>query len=496
MSFLAMALLIPRAVWPTTCFCPVDTPGNALEALEKAEHVVVAKVAAVKKIDLDELDADSLKMMFDGVGSTNSMDMASFRSNALTTVMSVEKMYKGSLKADDNLELLPGLCKRSFSEGSAALLYLDKPQGNPPRYVVSGCGRSGTVESAAEDIIYLDNISKVKGKTRISGHFSIWSDNPAPDFSGNKIIIRRDGKVWETATDKNGVFEVYDLPEGQYEIEPEPPAKWRIERISSASLVHGASDPDPELARALLGGPSTKNKTANVMLSDGKPASLEIRLAPENAIRGRLLSPTTGQPIVNGYARMEYITGGTMDFNPVDSNGRFEVRAARDGKFILSAQWPVDDSDRPGYSYYPGGINKDKAEVFTITPGAFFDIEFRVTEVEMIFFHVTALYPDGKTAMQANLTFTPEETGIAPRQFYFSSSFENGKYSIDLPKGVAGKLTGEIRVTNTALRGCPEKIDDTLPGLTMFRSGETLITGKEDGSEDIRLHFPVTPYCE
>lgn len=116
---------------------------------------------------------------------------------------------------------------------------------------------------------------------------------------------------------------------------------------------------------------------------------------------------------------------------------------------------------------------------------------------ETIKIPVTVLYPDGRTAVQATLKFAPENERIAPSFFYYSSSFKEGKHHIIIPKGVPGKLIAGIIVNNTTLRHCPEKIDTFMGSTsTIFRSGEVLISGENNGYGDIRLNFSETPYCK
>jgi len=353
-----VALIFPRLCLADMCPCPVDNPGNALEAFEKAEQVIIAKVVGVKKIEItDEISYETMVQP------------------ARVTVMTVEKTYKGGFNPGEEIEIVHASCSYSFDKvdkGGAVLLYLYKPLGNTPRYVASWCGRSGAVESSTEDIRYLDNISSLRGETRLSGRLMSWFDN-APNFSGSKILICQGDKKWELITDSKGVFEIYDLPAGEYEIAPEPPAGWRIDTISSSSIVHDKSKPDPKQESRLSGEPQTKI----IALKEGKHASIEVRLFPDHAIRGRLLS-SSGKPIANGYVRAESVNGGTLDFTQVNSNGEFEIRINIQDKCVIAAQLDGIYS----YYYYPGVADREKAEVFTIKPDAFFDIEFRISGFE------------------------------------------------------------------------------------------------------------------
>ena len=487
-GLLTMALVFPCNAMSSEYIC-LDVPGNALRAFEKAEQVVIAKIAdagksksvedALKSIDdvCNPMVPDAMIDIFSG----NVMEIVS-------VVMVVEKTYKGNLKPGDKFEISYNICTPAL-RGRTFLLYLDKPMENRTEYGVSTfCGeRSGIVEAAAEDILYLDNISKVKGKTRISGKISrSFGSGSGKDFSGRKIHIRQNDKVWELTTDSNGVFEIYDLPAGDYEIESEAPDKWNISSITSTS----ESD-----ARNSSRIPN-KN-TITVALKNGEHASVKIGVTPVNAIRGRLLF-SSGQPVTNGYLDAESVDGLAGSTRVMNPNGEFEIIVNREGDCVLVATWQIGFND---YSYYPGSINRDEAKVFTITPGAFFDIEFRIPEQEKTDISVKALYLDGKTNnIKANLKFTPQNVKIKPSEFRNIDSVD-GKYNISIPKGVAGKLVGIIDIDNKVFKNCPEKMNPvpdkhTASVTTSSRSNEVLITGKEDGAEDIILKFPIIPYCE
>ena len=481
-ALFAAVMFFPREARPCSC----SWPPSVLDEFERVENVIVAKVTDVK--DRGE---------------------AQFNFFSAPTVMTIVKVYKGGFKSGEEVEFISSgtSCDYQFHKedvGKAFLLYFGPPfqfvpSDNPENVFTSPqnslllCGRTRALDDATEDILFLDNISKVKGKTRISGQVTIFYSGKQhhPDFNGMKILIRRGGKKWELTTDSKGVFEIYGLPAGEYEVVPELPDKWRFHAGRSSSIVFDKSDVGYDPERSGL-------KTT-VLLEKKKHASIEIGLVPDNAVRGRLLSPS-GQPVQD--IRVELVTAdgknASVDFKRTDKNGEFNIRASNIGEYHLVVnRYNVISEETPFRRFYfPGVSDNDNAKVFSITPGAFFDdIILRIPEFEeMTKISVEARYPNGKAAEQATIDFSPKEAGIKSDSFNFSRYFKNGKYHISLPKGVAGKLSGTIIVDNAALLDCPEKNDGRT--FTMFHSEEVLISGKEDGSEDIRLQFPVNPYCE
>ncbi len=60
-------------------------------------------------------------------------------------------------------------------------------------------------------------------RTRLSGTLELYKDTPFQfeDYiSGTKVRIFNDKRSFEVVTDKNGVYQIWDIPVGKYQIEP------------------------------------------------------------------------------------------------------------------------------------------------------------------------------------------------------------------------------------------------------------------------------------
>src|SRR5690349_12501736 len=69
-------------------------------------------------------------------------------------------------------------CMWSFREediGKKFLFYL-RQFPNSTHWIAMSCGRSTPLEYAADDLLYLNNLDKVRNKTRISGTLSLHFD--------------------------------------------------------------------------------------------------------------------------------------------------------------------------------------------------------------------------------------------------------------------------------------------------------------------------------
>lgn len=350
---LTAALFFPQNARACSC----TGISSVLDAFEGAEHVVIARVKTVKETEGDSL----IKYEF--------------------AVMTVEKHYKGGMKPGEEITFRQTgtscdsiLTKKHI--GAAFLLYLGKPQGNPPWYTFGGCERSSGVnaKSAAEDFLYLDNIASVRGKTRISGQIRRL-DGGSLDSEGMKLSIRQGDKVWEVFEDSNGVYEIYGLPEGEYGIEPELHDGWKISTVSTRKSQYIVSGKYTDI------NPNNPIERIPVLLKKGRHAPMNILVVPSNAVHGRLLSPS-GQPMENVCLELHRVDEkNNFNVGCTDKNGIFNINEIAEGDYVLVVHGSGDTTSNTPFRklYYPGVADRKEAIVFSITPGRVHnDIDFRI----------------------------------------------------------------------------------------------------------------------
>ena len=201
---LAAAALLLQTSIAFACTCAPR--GSVLDEYESSSVVMIARIASVEKAaKADKSDHDY-----------------GIRSSRLV----VEKVYKGDVRVGDELVFAQGNgmnCLMRFSEetiGDRILLYEGRPPAGTP-WSVSFCGRSASVERATEDLLYLDKMDEVRGKTRVSGKYTGGFYGRELKVGGRKIRIVSDSDAYETTTDDKGIFEIYGLPPGNYRLEPE-----------------------------------------------------------------------------------------------------------------------------------------------------------------------------------------------------------------------------------------------------------------------------------
>jgi hypothetical protein len=85
---------------------------------------------------------------------------------------------------------------------------------------------------------YLKMARKKKGKTHLSGYFERNTTYPA-NLADITVSIKGKTKSYSVQTDLDGFFEIYDLPAGDYVIDPQLPPGWRVDK----GRTSGSDDP-------------------------------------------------------------------------------------------------------------------------------------------------------------------------------------------------------------------------------------------------------------
>src|SRR5689334_24693618 len=281
---LAFSLLLPGAARVVNA-CQCGPGQTVLDSFEMSDEVVILRALAVEKApDTEE------QSYVDGVRSTR---------------MIVEKVFKGKLKVGEEIVFGQGRgvdCIWTFDDesvGNKYLFYLRRPENLDRTYLPSrdpglwfavGCGRSGELDGATDDLLYLENMSKLRGKTRISGTLGGWM-NPDLDVAGKTVRIIGPKKTYQTKTDKHGVFEIYDLPPGKYFVEPEVVPGWTID---PTWLAYSPSVIRDQYDKVELKTP----RQVGIVLNPGKHAGVNISFRIENYVRGRVVGPR-GKPLAH-----------------------------------------------------------------------------------------------------------------------------------------------------------------------------------------------------
>mgnify|MGYP003578509829 CR=1 FL=1 len=460
--------------------CSCIVAGTVDTEFQEAANVVVMKLRAVEKAPEGEESHG-----YDGIKQSR---------------LTVEKVFKGHLKPGQELIFAQGGggdCVWTFSENAVGVEFLVYLGAKPARgnvWTAGTCSRSNSVMGAAADLLYLENMKKVHGKTRLSGrvtrHVASAIDvqpTTVESLSARTVFVRGNGKTIELKTDKNGVYEIYDLPPGKYQI--------KAESISGYKPYENENDDWSEVEIESKG-------------HDEQDFTFRI----DNAIRGRFFD-ATGRALKDVCLDLVPV-GGTKARNfyggdCTGADGSFEFEDVPEGTYIIlvNDDGGITASEPFGSFYYPSTVRREEAGEIQVAPGTIID---NITIVapqtaEIITVSGVLLVEEGKPlnddfAEYAAIEFIAENDKEA-NEVSPSSRAQvdpSGRFTIKILKGQKGRLYGTMSAFPGKYANCP-KVEKLIPkkeGLNIvdLKTPEILIIAENDQSE-IELRFPF-PACK
>jgi len=333
-------LFSPNSATACSCFTPTD----ALWAFDESENVGIFQIQTVEKY------AEGEK----GYGY-NGYKQATLK---------VQKVFKGKIKVGDTFTFRQGGngdCVLVFDEnviGKQMLLYLGKKPKKNELWEIFVCSRSQFKESASADLYFLENKKKYQGKTRVSGTLTKYI---RPSFKGEKgsfeslsgvnVNISGEGKNINLKTDKNGVYEIYDLPQGKYIITPDK--------------INGFIFSDSRFSEEIELGKEEH---------EGVDFDFEI----DNQISGTVFD-TNGTPITKACLEMFPVQGDKPKsydlYECVDENGFFKFEEIPPGNYVISVEIESNEQNKKETKiiYYPNALKREDAAQITVGAGTFFE---------------------------------------------------------------------------------------------------------------------------
>jgi len=339
--FLLSLFLIPlRSAHACGCF----NTATVLDDYQQADFVIVAQ----------------LKTLIKG--------RSQFGSDISHVTMMVQKVFKGEVKVGQELTIGNGDpvlgCSWPFyaeQVGETYLLYLYRPEKPGEPLYVSVCNRSSGLEAAHDDLLYLENMAKVRGRTRVSGNVK----REGADYEnvkGQRVRIAGKNKTYIATTDDAGVYELYDLPPGRYSIEPVLEPGWKIDAwglTRQPTRAEMMADPDPV--------PPPPRKMW-FTLRPKKHFGVSIRLRLDNKIAGRVTT-SAGQPLSRVCVSLVPVKAEPLVCNAfTEKDGSFEISSVDAGSYNLVINYAgIKSSHQPFPSlYYPGVTTAEAAKVLEV----------------------------------------------------------------------------------------------------------------------------------
>ncbi|HEX8634307.1 MAG TPA: hypothetical protein VF703_09180 [Pyrinomonadaceae bacterium] len=409
--------------------------------------------------------------------------------------MLVERVFKGNLKAGDEMTFAQGGgadCIWTFSEkeiGEEFLFYLNSGEQNQAVWYGSECGRSSGLNRVADDLLYLNKLKRVRGKSRLSGTIRL-NDAAALSVEGRSVRITGAGKTHEVRTDRNGVYEIYDLPAGQYRVEFETPPGWKALTFDERSL-DGLSRPEE-------GAP----KGVPVTIEAKKHTALDVHFEIDNAMRGKVFDPH-GRPMKEVCLALVHAQGEAPKYfykaACTKESGDFEITEIPAGSYLLVVNPNGEISSRHPFKkfYYPNASEREGATVITIGAGNMLDgLDVHVDGVEeTVTIEGVFLYADGKPVVKENVAFKAAQTKDNLKGDAYATTDARGRFSFKILKGVEGELSGRMYAYSGEFEDCPklEALIKKAPNtLAEIKSSVVKIQGESDLTDvELKYSFPL-----
>ena len=214
------------------------------EKYERSDLIVVGKIESVKPSDEDQ-----------------------------TVVVSIEKTYKGQEIKQIVLDQPQSTCDWDFRDdvGKTMLLYIGRHR-KSKRYFALSPGLQGRMERMSEDLYWLNGLPGSLKRTRLSGTVELykgdvanWVKDPfeiVKNIPGIKVKVFSDNDSYELVTDKNGVYELWDIPFGKYQ----------IQAVLPPNLI-----PDLEMEKGSIYNPKSNYDSFGIRKPDAKPYLIDIQ---------------------------------------------------------------------------------------------------------------------------------------------------------------------------------------------------------------------------
>ena len=458
------------------------TSPTVLSQFESSKNVFIAKVVSVEKSEVGSNQMDGIEV----------------------AKMVVQKTYKGNFRVGEELFFSEGSinCNWTYEKddvGKELLIYSAYFGENSKIGYIFGCSRTRNIENAGDDLLFLNKLEEVKGKSRVSGTVNYWDKKiiegvtpPKRKLDGHivKITNIKTNKTYEIKTDINGAFEIYDLPAGMYNVGTIAPDGWKISDFLSDVVIDYQEfeklEKNPQKAPEEL-ITEMKNREEGkysnsfaVYLFPNRHAGIDFTFEIDNAITGTVFD-SNGNPLEGVNIRLLPIGGEKYKYfyksDYSDKNGEFSIDEVPTGNYILviNEDNKITESNPFNKFYHPYTNDPAKATVISIKEGQFIKgIEIHVPKTEeTITIEGRFLYSDGKPVVNETVKFKTTKNDTSFDGDSSTSTDSEGQFKLKILKGMEGKIYGEMFTYIGEFENCP--------------SIEKLI--KAQGEEETSMHM-------
>ncbi|MBO0722169.1 MAG: carboxypeptidase regulatory-like domain-containing protein, partial [Blastocatellia bacterium] len=399
----------------------------------------------------------------------------------------VEDVFKGKIGPEVAIRSRMITCGFSYRAGEQWLFYASYDKENEAWSDGDSCGRSKLAKYAANDLLYLRRLPASSQQTRISGSVEYQKTDPQQGIVGKsmsdvKVEIIGEHLTVEVKTDRNGIYEIYGLLPGRYQIEPEAPPGW-TERFPIRM-----TDAD-----------GREKEGAEVELDEKSCAELNFSyfIDAETSIAGKVRG-ADGQPLPNmllGLQPKGKLAQQSWQFVSTNNQGDYQLKNIAPGEYLIFVKGNGDISSYAPFlkAYYPGVFKEKDGAVVKVTRGdrlENYDIDIPPqTTTHTI--QGKLLDADGRPVGNGYVQFKADkvEEGIAGE--VRTKTDAQGRFSLNILQGLDGRLYGFIDPAQGEYANCQSLLKSV--GDSASLETEPLQLEITADLQDVELRFSIVP---
>jgi hypothetical protein len=396
-----------------------------------------------------------------------------------TAYVQVDEAFKGVKSPEMIFRSFGTSCDPQYGAGQRWLFYAYYGK-DSNTWSIRACDRSTQLAWAADDLLYLRALPQSAQRTRIAGR--LWNRDNTPLIGVKVKLTLIDGlSTQEVFTDKNGVYEAYDLPPGRYNIEPETPLNLKLSHTSKSLIT----DRD--------------RRAHQVEIRAKSCAVMNFYYTEDTLVSGRVFG-ADGQPMPDVCVHLVF-KDKPKDTpylgDCTDENGRFKIDDVLLGEYFLIANEDGKiTSDEPfPTAYYPGVFEKEKATTLTFSSGdrlQDFDIHIP-SQKSLRTIEGKLLFSDGRPAAGDSVKFVPEGMNDNMDAQVVVEADSEGRFRLRVLEGLKGTVIGYMFRYSGQVQNCP-KLE------AIIKARKEIVTNKINvelnrDHQDLELVFPF-PYCK
>jgi Carboxypeptidase regulatory-like domain len=402
----------------------------------------------------------------------------------------VERVFKGKIGSEIAIHSGMTYCDLSYQVGEQWVFYATYDKETRTWSVGSVYGRSRQTKYSANDLLYLRRLPVSAQQTRISGVIEYLKSDPekgttSTTLSSVKLKIIGKQRTAEVYTDRNGIYEIYGLPPGEYLIKPEAPPGW----TENFPIRAGNAD-------------DSEDESAKVELTEKSCAELNFsfHLDAETSIAGKVRG-ADGRPLPNVLLSLQPEGKRALhswQFVFTNLQGEYRLENIPPGEYLIVVKGNGDISSYAPFhnAYYPGVFKKEDAAIVQVTRGdrlENYDINIP-SQATVYTIQGRLLYADGRPVEKGYVQFRADRVEAGTVGDARAQTDAQGRFSLNILQGLEGRLSGFIDPDQDEYANCPA-LQRLATGTASIPETESLRLKITADLQDINLLFSIVA-CE